>query len=69
MSLVFFVGKKDKERRIVMDYWKLNEQIIKNNYPLSLITDLVDTIGSKWVFTKIDLWWGYNNMRIKKEDK
>jgi len=46
MSPVFFVGKKDR-RRMVMDYQKLNRQTIKNNYPLPLIMDLVDTIGSK----------------------
>jgi len=39
----------------VMDYQKLNRQTIKNNYPLSLITDLVNTIGNKRVFTKMDL--------------
>ena len=43
--------------------------MIKNNYPLSLILDLMDSIEKKKVFTKIDLRWGYNNMRIKKEDK
>jgi len=52
-----------------MDYQKLNRQTIKNNYPLSLIMDLVDTMGSKRMFTKMDLRWGYNNMKIKKEDK
>jgi len=66
---VFFVGKKDRGRRIVIDYQKLNRQTIKNNYPLLLIMDLVDIMGSKRVFTKIDLWWGYNNMRIKKRNK
>jgi len=40
---------------MVMNYQKLNRQIIKNNYPLPLITDLIDTIGRKQVFTKIDL--------------
>jgi len=30
-SLVFFVEKKDGEKRIVMDYWKLNKQTVKNN--------------------------------------
>jgi len=39
-----------------MDYCNLNDQIIKNNYPLPLITDLIDNIKSKWIFTKIDLW-------------
>ena len=40
---------------IVMDYRRLNKQTIKNNYPLSLITDLVDSMSNKRVFTKIDL--------------
>jgi len=63
------VGKKNRERRMIMDYRKLNRQTIKNNYPLSLIMDLVNTIRSKRVFTKIDLWWGYNNVRIKEGDE
>ena len=55
MSPVFFVDKKDRKKRMVMDYCSLNEQTIKNNYPLLLITDLIDNMGSKKVFTKIDL--------------
>ena len=55
ISPVFFVGKKDGKKRMVMDYCSLNEQTVKNNYPLPLITDLIDNIGSKKVFTKIDL--------------
>jgi len=46
----------------------LNSWTIKNNYPLPLISDLIDNIGKK-VFTKIDLRWRYNNVRIKEEDK
>ena len=56
MLPVFFVNKKDRSKRIVMNYHSLNNQTIKNNYPLPLITGLIDTIGSKKVFTKIDLW-------------
>jgi len=40
---------------MVMDYYNLNNQIVKNNYPLLLITDLIDNIESKKIFTKIDL--------------
>jgi len=54
-SPVFFVGKKDGSKRMVMDYCNLNNQTVKNNYPLPLITDLIDNMGSKKVFTKMDL--------------
>ena len=54
-SPVFFVGKKDRGKRMVMDYHKLNRQTVKNNYFLPLIADLIDNIGSKRVFTKMDL--------------
>jgi len=68
--LVFFVSKKDGGKHMVMDYRRLNKQTIKNNYPLPLITDLAEFMGNKRVFTKIDLQWGYNNMRrIKEGDK
>ena len=52
---VFFIGKKDRSKRMVMDYHNVNNQIVKNNYPLPLIIDLIDNIGSKKVFTKMDL--------------
>ena len=42
---------------------------MKNNYPLPLITELIDNMGSKKVFTKMDLRWGFNNVRIKKGDE
>ena len=68
ISLVFFVLKKDGKKRMVQDYQYLNSWTVKNNYLLPLISDLIDSIGKKRVFTKIDLRWGYNNVRIKKED-
>jgi len=54
-SLVFFVPKKDEKKRMVQDYWYLNSWIVKNNYPLLLISDLVDSIRKKKVFMKMDL--------------
>ena len=69
MVLVFFVGKKDGKKRMVQDYRYLNEWTIKNNYPLPLISDVLENIGIKKLFTKIDLRWGYNNIRIKEGDE
>ena len=54
-SPVFFVGKKDRSKQMVIDYRNLNDQTVKNNYPLLLITDLINNMGSKKVFTKMDL--------------
>jgi len=69
MLPVFFVGKKNGSKRMVMDYHNLDDQTIKNNYLLPLITELIDNIGSKKVFTKMDLRWGFNNLRIKEGDE
>ena len=69
MAPVFFVEKKDGKKRMVQDYRYLNEWMVKNNYPLPLISDVLENIGTKKVFTKMDLRWGYNNVRIKKGDK
>ena len=66
---VFFVGKKDGKKRIVQDYRYLNEWMIKNNYPLPLILEVLENIGTKKIFMKMDLRWGYNNVRIKEGDK
>ena len=54
-SPVFFVSKKDKSKRMIIDYQSLNNQTVKNNYLLPLIIDLIDNIRNKKVFTKISL--------------
>jgi len=68
-SPVFFVGKKDGSKRIVINYYNLNDQTVKNNYLLLLITDLIDNIEGKKIFTKMDLRWGFNIVKIKEGDE
>ena len=66
---MFFVSKKDRSKRMVMDYYSLNKQTVKNNYLLLLIINLIDNMGGKRVFMKMDLQWGFNNIRIKEGDE
>jgi len=54
---------------MVQDYWYLNEWMIKNNYLLLLILNVLENMGMKKLFTKMDLRWGYNNIRIKEGDE
>ena len=55
MALMFFVRKKDGKKRMVQDYRYLNEWTVKNNYPLSLISDVLENMETKRIFTKMDL--------------
>ena len=55
MALVFFVGNKNEKKRMVQDYQYLNEWMVKNNYLLPLISDVIENIKTKRVFMKIDL--------------
>ena len=70
-SPVFFVKKKDGKVRFVQDYWKLNAMTVKNTYPLPLVPDIINRISDSKAryFTKLDVCWGYNNVRIKEGDK
>ena len=61
--------KKDGRKRMVQDYRYLNEHTVRNNYPLPLISQLVNKLKGSQYFTKIDLRWGYNNVRIKEGDE
>jgi len=68
-SSFFLIKKKDSKFRPVQDYRNLNKWTIPNKYPLLLISELVHDLADKQLFSKFDVHWGYNNVRIKKGDK
>jgi hypothetical protein len=67
-SLALFVEKKDKELHLCLDYRPLNAVTIKNKYPPTRIDILFDQLAGAQVFSKIDLWSGYHQIRIRAED-
>jgi hypothetical protein len=66
---VFFIKKKDGSLWLVQDYWALNSKMIKNVYPLPLISDPINRLWDARYFIKLDVHWGYNNVRIKEGDE
>ena len=68
-SPVFFIKKKDGALRLVQDYRMLNAMTVKNKYPLPLIPELIAKLGGAKYFTKLDVRWGFNNVRMKEGDE
>jgi len=68
-SSFFFVRKKDSKLRPVQDYRKINALTIRNQYPLPLIADLIRDLSNAHIYTKLDVRWGYNNVRIREGDE
>jgi len=66
---VFFIKKKDGSLRLVQDYRALNAVTVKNRYPLPLISELISQLRGAKYFTKLNVHWGFNNVRIKSGDE
>ena len=66
--LVLFVQKKDITLRLCIDYIQLNWVMIKNRYLLPRIDNLFDQLCGACVFSKIDLRFGYYQLKIIRDD-
>jgi len=65
----FYIPKKDGSLWLVQDYRKLNQVTIKDKMPLSLIGEVINKLKEARYFNKLNLIWGYNNVRVKEEDE
>jgi len=63
-ALVFFIKKKDGSLWLVQDYCTLNAVTVKNKYFLPLISELISQLHRAKYFIKLDVRWGFNNVRM-----
>ena len=66
---ILFNKKPDSSLWLCVNYWGLNNLIIKNWYPLSLIGEALNWLGRAKQFTQLNLTSIYYQIRIRKGDK
>jgi hypothetical protein len=64
-----FIKKADRKLQPVQDYRPLNKYTKKNRIVSPLIPQVIDRLAGCTLFTKFDIRWGYNNIRIKEGDE
>ncbi len=60
--------KKDGSRRFYGDYIPLNAQTRRDSFPMPLVEDVIDQLGSSAWFTALDLQSGFWQIRMAPKD-
>lgn len=66
---IIFVSKKDGSLQLCIDYCGLNSIMVKNYYPLPLVSEILDRLSSAKIYTKLDLRDAYHHIQIKEGKK
>lgn len=68
-SPIVLVAKKNGKKRLCCDYRKLNEKIVRDNFPMIQMDSVIEKLQGAKVFTTLDLTNGYFHVPVAPESQ
>uniref|UniRef100_A0A8R1EJ67 RNA-directed DNA polymerase n=1 Tax=Caenorhabditis japonica TaxID=281687 RepID=A0A8R1EJ67_CAEJA len=69
ISPIVLVPKKNGSVRVCLDFRKLNEVTIPDNYPLPRIDSIIEKVGGSKFYSSLDMANGYLQLKLDKESQ
>ncbi|XP_070075626.1 uncharacterized protein [Drosophila takahashii] len=64
-SPIVLVAKKNGQKRLCCDYRKLNEKIVRDNFPMVQMDSVIEKLQGATIFTTLDLTNGYFHVPVE----